>query len=155
MHVYFIVCLFDYLYCIFSSLLKIDKYRNISSSGWDIFLNLFGDIPGMLVHLFWLVLNFLYVCQSVSGLTSLLKLDKFRDISGSVWDIFLNFSGNISVLLAFQLQIILNLLYVSQSVCWLTSLLTFLYTGIMPVLDDIFFWNFSEVFFGLWYTSSK
>ena len=27
--------------------------------------------------------------------------------------------------------------------------------GITPVLDDIFFWNFLDTFFGLWYTSSK
>ena len=35
--------------------------------------------------------NLLYVCQSVSWLTSLLKLDKCRDISCSGCDIFLTF----------------------------------------------------------------
>ena len=74
-----------------TSLLKIDKYRYIWSSGWDIFMNFFGDISGMLVHYFHIILNFLYVCQSVSWLTSLLKLHKFRDISSSRWYIFLEF----------------------------------------------------------------
>ena len=35
----------------------------------------------MFVHLFQIILNFTYVCQSVSWLTSLLKLDKYKDIS--------------------------------------------------------------------------
>ena len=51
----------------------------------------FWDISGMLVHYFQIYLNFLYVSQSVSWLTSLLILDKYRDISSSGWDIFLNF----------------------------------------------------------------
>ena len=104
-------------------LLKLDKYRDISSSGWDIFLNFFGDISGMLVHYFQIILNFLYVCQSVSWLTHLLKLDKYRDISSSAWDIFLNFFGDISGMLVHYFQIILNFLYVCQFVSWLTSLL--------------------------------
>ena len=41
-----------------TSLLKLDKYKDISSSEWYIFLKLFGDIPGMLVHLFQMNLNF-------------------------------------------------------------------------------------------------
>ena len=36
-------------------------------------------------------MNFLYVCQSVSWLTSLLKLSYYGDISSSEWDIFLKF----------------------------------------------------------------
>ena len=68
-----------------TSLVKLGKYRDISSSGWDIFLTIFGDIPGMLVHILQIFLN------SVSWLTSLLKLDKYRDISRSGWDIFLIF----------------------------------------------------------------
>ena len=40
----------------------------------------------MLVHYVPIILNFLYVCQSVSWLTSLLKLDKFRNISSSRWE---------------------------------------------------------------------
>ena len=106
-----------------TSLLKLDKYRDISSSGWDIFPKFFGDIPGMLVHQFQIIPNFLYVCQSVSWLTHLLKLDKYRDISSSAWDIFLNFFGDISGMLVHYFQIILNFLYVCQSVSWLTSLL--------------------------------
>ena len=72
-----------------TSLLKLDKYRHISGPEWDIFLKIFGDIPGMLFHHFQIILNFLYVCQSVSWHTSLLKLDKYRDISSSGWVIFM------------------------------------------------------------------
>ena len=74
-----------------TSLLKLDKYRHISSSGWDIFLNCFGDIPGMLVHYIQIILNILYVRQSVGWLTSLLELYKYRDTSSSGWEIFLKF----------------------------------------------------------------
>merc|ERR1712082_526740 len=95
----------------------------MGSSGGDIFLKFFGDIPGMLVHYFQIVLNFLYVCQSVSWLTSLLKLDISRDISSSGLDIFLKFFGDIPLMLVHYFQIILNFLYVCQSVSWLTSLL--------------------------------
>ena len=76
-------------------LLKLDKYRDISSSLRDIFLTFFGRIPGMFVHLFQIILNFMYVCQSVSWLTSLLKLSKYRDISSSGRDIFLKILGDI------------------------------------------------------------
>ena len=57
------------------------------------FLKLFGDIPEMLVQQLQIILNFLVVCQSVCWLTLLLKLDKFRDISSSGRDIFLELSG--------------------------------------------------------------
>ena len=73
-----------------------DKYGDISSSGWDIFLKFLRDIPGMLVHYFQIILNFLYVCWSVCWLTSLLKLGWYRDISTSGWYIFLEFFGDIS-----------------------------------------------------------
>ena len=76
-------------------LLKLHKYWDIASSGWYIFLNFFGGIPGMLVPYIPRIWNFLYVCQSASWLTSLLKLDKYRDISSSGWNIFLNFFGDI------------------------------------------------------------
>ena len=77
----------------------------------------------MLVHYFQIILNFLYVCQSVSWLTHLLKLDKYRDISSSAGDIFLNSFGDILWMLVHYFQIILNFMYVCQSVCLLTSLL--------------------------------
>ena len=50
-----------------------------------------GDIPEMLAHFLQMTLNFLYVCQSVSLLTSLRKSDKYMDISSSGSDIFLIF----------------------------------------------------------------
>ena len=49
----------------------------------------------MLFHLFQIILNFLYVCQSVSWLTSLLTLYKYRDIASSGINIFLKFSRDI------------------------------------------------------------
>ena len=139
-------------------LLKLDKYRDISSSVWDIFLKYFGGIPGMFVHLIQIILNFMYVCQSVSWLSFLLKLYKYGDISSSVWDIFLKFFGGILLMFVHlyvrtspltslvynsvsgwdiflksfgdipgmfvdYFWIILNFLYVCQSVIWLTSLL--------------------------------
>ena len=103
-------------------LLKIDKYRDISTSGWDIFLKFFGGIPRMFLHWFLIILNFLYVCQYVSWLTSLLKLNKSRDISSSGWDIFLKFFGDIPGMLVHYFQIILNFLYVCKSISWLTFL---------------------------------
>ena len=105
------------------SLLELDKYRDISSSGSDIFLKFFGGIPRMLVHLFQIILNFLYVCQSVIWLTFLLKLHKYWDISSSGWGIFLKIFGDIPGMLIHLCQIIPNFLCVCQSVNWLTSLL--------------------------------
>ena len=42
----------------------------------------FAHIPGMLVHNFQRILNFLYVCQSFTLLISLLKLDKYKRLLG-------------------------------------------------------------------------
>ena len=95
-----------------TSLLKLDKYRNISSPDWDIILKFFGDFPGMLVHYFQIILYFFYFCYYISLLTSSLKLEKYRDISGSGSDIFLEFFGDISSMLTRQFTIILNFLYV-------------------------------------------
>ena len=83
---------------------------------------IFGDIPGMLVHYFQIILNFMYVCQSVSWNTSLLKLYKYRDTSSSGRNIFLKSSGDIPRMNLHWFQIILNFLYVCQSVSWLTFL---------------------------------
>ena len=101
------------------------NYTNIdnSSSGWDIFLKFLGDILRTLIHYFQIILNFLYVCQSVSWLTSLLKLHKSSDISSSGWDIFLKFFGDISGMFQHWFWILPNFLYVNLSVSWLTSLL--------------------------------
>ena len=70
-----------------TSLLKLNKYRDISSSGWDILLKFFGDIPGMLVHYFQIILNFLYVCQSVSWLSWLQKYNIFGILMLNGWGI--------------------------------------------------------------------
>ena len=115
-HVCLSVCLFAYF------LTKI-RQRHISGSGWDICLKFFGDIPEIFVQFFQITTNFLYVCQSIIWLTSLLKLDKYRDISSSRWNICLKFFGDIPRLFLDYFQIILNFLYVCQSVSWLTFLL--------------------------------
>ena len=78
----------------FTSLLILDKSRDIVGAGWDIFLKFFGEICGMLVNYVQIILNFFYVCQPVSWLTYLLKLDRFRGILSSRWCIFLKILGD-------------------------------------------------------------
>ena len=136
-------------------LLKFNKYRDISCSGWDIFLNFFADIPDMFVHYFEMLTNFLYVCLSISWLTSLLKLDHYRYISCSRSDIFLNFFGDIPGMLVQYFQIILNCLYVCQSVSWLTSLLKLDQSRDVSSSGWDIFLKFLETFMGCWYTISE
>ena len=83
----------------------------------------FGHIPDMSLHFLQMITNFLYVCQSISWLTWLLKLGQYRDISSSQWGILLKCFGDISGMLVHYFQIILNLLYICQSVSWPPSLL--------------------------------
>ena len=120
------------------------SYTNIdnSSSGLDIFLKFLGGILGTLILYFQRILIFLYVCQSVSWLTFLLKLDKYRDISSSVWDIFLKLFGGIPGTFVHLFQIIQNLMYVCQSVSRLNSLLK------LYKYRDVQFWkiSLSEIF---------
>ena len=121
-HLFQIILYFMYICQSFSwltFLLKFDKYRDISSSGSDIFLQFFGEISGMLTRQFQIILNFLYVCQSVSWLTSLLKLYKYRDNFSSGRDIFLKF-----------LRDLLGTLYNSSTCFWifLVAFLECLYT---------------------------
>ena len=97
------------------------KYRDISYSWRDIFLIFFGDILGMFVHFFQIFTNFLYVCQSISWLTSIMKLGQYRDISCSGWDIFLKLYGDIPRIFLHYFQISSYFLLVCQSVSWLTS----------------------------------
>ena len=53
------------------------------------FLKLFGGIPGMFVDYFQIILNFFYVCQSISWLTPLLKIDKYTtDMHVRNWEPF-------------------------------------------------------------------
>ena len=124
-----------------TSLLKLDRCRDISCPGWYIFLQICWDIPGIFSHHFPIITNCLYVCQFVSWLSSLLNLYIYGDNSSSGWYIFLIFLGDIlgTFVHQFQIfliffgdnpgmlvhlyQIILNFLYVCWSVCLLTSLL--------------------------------
>ena len=151
-------------------------------------------------HKVQIFLNFWHICQSFSWLTSLLKLDKYRDISSSGWDNFLIFldiflgcwytcykwfwfsymtvslfvcllpyqtytKGNLQFQMIFYgripgmfvhlLQIIMNFLCVCQSVIWLTFWLkSYKYTDISSSGWDIFM-EFLEIFLKCWFTGSK
>ena len=114
---HFLVCLsIGYLTHFLSDIMSI-------LSRWDIFLKFFGYIPLIFLNSFQIIWNFLYVCQSVTWLTSILIWDKYRNISSSGRDILLNFFGGIPVMFVHLFQVILNFMYVCQSVSWLTSLL--------------------------------
>ena len=64
--------------------------------------------------------NFLYVCQSVSWLTFLLKLDIYRDISSSWWEIFLIW------------ETFLGFCYNSSNFFWISGLAISLFVGLLP-----------------------
>ena len=83
---------------------------------------------------FQIILNFLYVCQSGSWHTSLMKSDKFRNISSSGWDLFLNFYGHIPWMLIHLFLIIQNFyleiqlsLYSLDLTCYIFTLLSLLW----------------------------
>ena len=62
--------------------------ENFWRLSWNKFLmsyltEFLGHLPGMFVQQIKIIPNFLYVCQSVSWLTSLLKLGYYGDISSS------------------------------------------------------------------------
>ena len=70
---------------------QLNKLFNIFGSGWFLFQKFLWHNPRMFVHQFKMIMNFSYVCHSVSWLTSLQKLDKHRDISSYGWYIVLKF----------------------------------------------------------------
>ena len=114
---------------------------DISSSGWDKFLTLFGDIPGIFLDYFQIILNFLYVCQSVSQLTLLRKLCQYKDISSSGWGIFLKLFETF----LWYFLTISKLFWIS---CMSGSLVVGslpysnqVNTGISLVLDELSLWN--------------
>ena len=113
----------------------------------------FWDIPDMSAHWFQIILNFLYVCQSGGWHTFLLKYDKFRDLSSSGWYIYLNFYGHNPGMLVHLFQIILNFLYICQSVSWLISLLKLVKYGDISIFGWDIFLKFFETFLGHWFTS--
>ena len=138
-----------------TSLLKLDKYGDISCSWWYIFLIFLGGIPEMCLHHFPIIAKCLYVCQSVSWLTSLLKLDKCRFISCSWWDIFLNFFGDIPEVFVHWFQMLTNFLYVWQSVSWLTNWLKLGQYRDISCSGWEIFQKFWRTFLGCFYTISK
>ena len=129
----------------------LDNYRDISCSWWDIFLKFFGDIPEMCLHL----LTYLYVCQSVSWLTNLLKTGQYWNISGSGWDIFQKLLGDIPVMFLHYFQIKTKYLYVCQSFIWAHFV-----TEIRQMWGYLLFWirylsDFFETFLPYLHTTSK
>ena len=76
---------FHFLACLLVGLLPYWKYVYIGISPVldEIFLKFFGDIPRMFLEYFQIIMNFMYICQSVSCLMSFLKLGLFRDFSSS------------------------------------------------------------------------
>ena len=105
--------------------LKTDQYRDIFCPGCNIFLKFFWDIPWMFSHYFPIIENCLYICWSVSGLNSSLKLDKCRDISWSGRYVFLKFFWDIPWMFVHYFQIIEKFSFVCQSFSWLTSLIIY------------------------------
>ena len=133
-----------------TSLLKLGQYRDISCFAWDIFQIFLGDIPPMILHYCKIDTNFLYVCQFVSWLTSLLKLGSSRDISSYGWDLFLNLFGGFPGTFSQWIQIILNFLYVCKAVSLLfTFLKSCQYRDISSSGQDksmTFFGDIDEIF---------
>ena len=98
--------------------------------------DIFRDISWMFVHHFQIITNFLSVCLSVSWLTYLLKLCQYRDISLPVWNIFLNFFGDIPWMFLHYFQIIIKIL-----VCLLVLYLAYILTEIRPLYGYLLFWK--------------
>ena len=97
---------------------------------------IFRDISWMFVHHFQIITNFLSVCLSVSWLTYFLKLCQYRDISLPVWNIFLNFFGDIPWMFLHYFQIIIKIL-----VCLLVLYLAYILTEIRPLYGYLLFWK--------------
>ena len=120
---------------------------------WMRYLFDFLDIPGMLVHKYQINMTFLCVCQSRNWLASLLKVDKYMDISSSGWDIFL-----------IILEIFLGCWYTCYKWFWISCLSVSLFVCLLPSKIrqryisrsgwDIFL-EFFEDITGHWYTGSK
>ena len=142
---------FNFLYvsqyvCWLTFSLKLGQYRYISCTGWDIFLKIFGRFPGINLQLFQIILNFVYVCQSISWLTFLLKLDKkgylqflIRYLSENFW----THSWDVNTLVPNDSK------KIRVSLSLLTGLLPYWNStneGISPVPDEISFWNFLKTF---------
>ena len=101
-----------------TSLLKLYLYRNISCTGWDIFLNILEDIPGVLVHYFHIITNFFYVCQSIS-----LVLSNFGSLRFSFWDLWSCWYNNCSYecICINVCQLVQNLIAVLKATFFLMS----------------------------------
>ena len=123
----FLRCLYKNSKCLHISCMSVCPLEGLHTywnQAWmRYFLKISGNIPGRFLHHFPIITNCLYVCQSVSWLTSLLKLGKYRDMSCPGWYIFLNFFWEIPRMFVHNFPIITNFLYVFRSFCWLTSLL--------------------------------
>ena len=122
--------------------------RNGQNMIWMIYLSEnFVQIPGILVQYLHFIRIFLFVLQSASWLTSLLKLGKYRDASWSGWDISVKIFVEILDIFVQYLHIIRFFFIVSL----LVGLLPYwnqANIGISPLLDEISFWKFLEIFPG-------
>ena len=108
------------------------------------------DIPTLVTNIFNFFV-FMSVCQLAQCLTEIRKIQGYLKFCM----IYLSeFFGDISGMLVHYFQIILNLMFVCQSVCLLTSLPK-LDKGISPDLDETSFWNFLKTFLTHWHTGSK
>ena len=126
-----------------------------SSSGWDIFLKYFGGILAMFVHLYQIILKFLYVCQSVIWLILLLKWHKFRYLQ-----FWMRYLAEISLRHSqdFHTQFPNNsdfFMSVSLLVGYILTDIRHMYMGLSPLLDEIYFRKFLETLLGCLHTNSK
>ena len=129
-----------------TSLLKFGQFRDISCPGWYIFQRILGDIPGVGLHFFQINANCFYVCQSIRWFTYLMKLDKYGDISCSWWDIFLKFYGDIpEMFVHFYKHLQISFMSISL-LAGLPAYWIWVNIGISPVLDDISFRIFWQIF---------
>ena len=93
-------------------------------------------------------MNFLYVCQSVSWLSFLLKLCQYKDSSSSGTDIFLNIFRHIPWIVPESLKMIPKS-FIHLSVCFLAYFLIEINTGTSPVLVEISFSTFWRHFWNV------
>ena len=119
-----------------TSLLKLKKFRDISTSGWYIFLKSFRYVPGMFEYKFQITSEFLYVCESFVAWIPCVGVSLFVGL--------LPYLININV----GIYPVLN--YVSF--CFLEKFPECLYTGseyfpfpsisVSLLFDSLSFWNY-------------
>ena len=102
--------------------------------------------PGIFLHYFQIITNFMYVCHSFSWLTSLLKLCYYRDISCCGRVIFLIFLETFLGCFLHYYQIIMNSWMSVRPLVGIFLYRIYANKGISPVLDEIYFWIYLNTF---------